>query len=170
MQCPPPPCYRYQEFKFFDQYVTIGYESASGDASVPFLRVENCDLHGNSIVSTPRWNRLRHGHDRVTVQIAVFNVAREKRARGSLVKLITCVTSGGTNFHIWHNSELAGSRGEISHRKLEFFELKGYESASRGPSVRSPCVEKIGEPGDEARFNSITTSPLSLTVVSRGQT
>ena len=69
----------------------------------------------------------------------LFNVAREKR--GSLVKLITCVTSGGTNFHIWHNSELAGSRGEISHRKLEFFELKGCESASGGPSVRSPYVE-----------------------------
>ena len=41
----------------------------------------------------------------------LFNIAREKR--GSLVKLTTCVTSGGTNFHIiWHNS---GSRGEISH-------------------------------------------------------
>ena len=35
----------------------------------------------------------------------LFNVAREKR--GSLVKLVTCVTSGGTNFHIWHNSKLA---------------------------------------------------------------
>ena len=68
----------------------------------------------------------------------LFNVAQEKR--GSLVKLITCVTSGGTNFHIWHNSELAGSRGEISHRKLEFFKLKGCESASGGPSVRSPYV------------------------------
>ena len=35
----------------------------------------------------------------------LFNIAREMR--GSLVKLITCVTSGGTNFHIWHNSKLA---------------------------------------------------------------
>ena len=35
----------------------------------------------------------------------LFNVAREKR--GSLVKFITCVTSDGTNFHIWHNSKLA---------------------------------------------------------------
>ena len=35
----------------------------------------------------------------------LFNVAREKR--GSLVKLITCMTSSGTNFHIWHNSKLA---------------------------------------------------------------
>ena len=69
----------------------------------------------------------------------LFNVAREKR--GSLVKLITCVTSGGTNFHIWHNSKLAGSRDGISHRKLEFFDLKGCESASGGHSVRSPCVE-----------------------------
>ena len=50
--------YRCQEFEFFDQYVTICYESASGDASVPLLRVENCDLHGNSIVSTARRNRL----------------------------------------------------------------------------------------------------------------
>ena len=35
----------------------------------------------------------------------LFNVVREKR--GSLVKLITCVMSGGTNFHIWYNSKLA---------------------------------------------------------------
>ena len=49
------------------------YESASGDVSVPFLRVENCDLYGNLIVSTPRWNQLRRGHDRVTVQIALFD-------------------------------------------------------------------------------------------------
>ena len=53
-----------QEFEFFDQYVTIGYESASGDASIPFLRVENCDLHGNSIVPTPS---LRRGHYRYRV-------------------------------------------------------------------------------------------------------
>ena len=38
----------------------------------------------------------------------LFNIAREKR--GSLVKLITCVTSGGTNFYIWHNSKLAKIR------------------------------------------------------------
>ena len=68
--------YRCQEFEFFDQYVTIGYESVSGDVSVPFLQVENCDLHSNSIVSMPRWNRLRCGHDRVTVQIAVFDTRR----------------------------------------------------------------------------------------------
>ena len=35
----------------------------------------------------------------------LFNVAQEKWE--SLVKLIMCVTSGGTNFHIWHNSKLA---------------------------------------------------------------
>ena len=69
----------------------------------------------------------------------LFNVAREKR--GSLVKLITCVTSGGTNFHVWHNSELAGLRDRISHRKLEFFDLNGCESASKGPSVPSPRVK-----------------------------
>ena len=38
----------------------------------------------------------------------LFSVTREKR--GSLVKLITCVTSGGTNFHIWHSSKLAKIR------------------------------------------------------------
>ena len=85
----------------------------------------------------------------------LFNVAREKR--GSLVKLITCVTSGGTNFHIWHNSELASSRGEISHRKLEFFELKGYESASGGPSVRSPCIKNCNLHG-----NSIVPTSKSV--------
>ena len=53
--------YRCQEFEFFDQYVTIGYESASGDTSVPFLRVENCYLHGNSIVSTPSGTDLDVG-------------------------------------------------------------------------------------------------------------
>ena len=39
----------------------------------------------------------------------LFNVAREKR--GSLIKLITYMAaSGGTNFHIWHNSKLAKIR------------------------------------------------------------
>ena len=40
----------------------------------------------------------------------LFNIAREKR--GSLVKLIMCVTSGGTNFHIilWHNSKFTKIR------------------------------------------------------------
>ena len=71
---------RCRMFEFFDWYVTIGYESASKDASAPLLRVENCDLHGNSIVSMPRWlwwNRLGREHDRVTVQIAVFNTQRK---------------------------------------------------------------------------------------------
>ena len=72
----------------------------------------------------------------------LFNIAREKRR--NLVKLITCVMSGGTNFHIWHNSELAGLRHRISHRKFELFNLNvtiGYESASRGPSVPLVGVE-----------------------------
>ena len=68
---------RCRKFEFFDWCVTIGYESASEDASAPLLQVENCDLHdGNLIVSTPRWlwwSRLGHEHDRVTVQIAVFD-------------------------------------------------------------------------------------------------
>ena len=65
----------------------------------------------------------------------LFNVPREKR--GSLVKFITCMMSGGTNFHIWHSSELASLRHRISCRKFEYFVLNitiSYESASRGPS------------------------------------
>ena len=46
---------RCRKFEFFDQYVTISYELTSKDTSAPLLQVENCDLHGNSIVSTPRW-------------------------------------------------------------------------------------------------------------------
>ena len=68
--------WRCREFKFFDQYITNGYKSANRDASFPSLRVQNCDLHGNLIVSTRRWNRLRRGHDRVTVQITVFYTQR----------------------------------------------------------------------------------------------
>ena len=72
----------------------------------------------------------------------LLKVTREKRR--SLVKLITCVASGGTNFHIWHNSKLAGSRCRISHKKFKFFDLNitiSYESASGGHSVPSLWVE-----------------------------
>ena len=44
----------HRKFEFFDLNVTISYESASGGPSVPSLRVENCDLHGNSIVPTSK--------------------------------------------------------------------------------------------------------------------
>ena len=37
----------------------------------------------------------------------LFNCTREKR--GSLVKLITCVTSGGTDFHIWAHGRAGSS-------------------------------------------------------------
>ena len=67
------------------------------------------------------------------------------------------MTSGVTKFHIWHNSELASLRGENSHQKLEFFELKGCESASGGPSVRSPCVENCDLHGNSI----VPTSKLS---------
>ena len=36
----------------------------------------------------------------------IFSTLHAREKRGSLVKLITCVMSGGTNFHIWHNSKL----------------------------------------------------------------
>ena len=55
------------------------------------------------------WAVYRYQHHSLVPRLPdLFNVAREKR--GSLVKLITCVTSGGTNFHIWHNSKLAKIR------------------------------------------------------------
>ena len=44
----------HRKFEFFDLNVTISYESASGGPSVPLLRVENYDLHGNSIVPTSK--------------------------------------------------------------------------------------------------------------------
>ena len=71
-----------------------------------------------------------------------FNVSREKRE--TLIKFIMCMTSGGTNFHIWHNCEWAGLRHRISHRKFEVLDLNviiGYESASRGSSVPSLGVK-----------------------------
>ena len=44
----------HQKFEFFDLNVTINYESATGGPLVPSLRVENCDLYGNSIVPTSK--------------------------------------------------------------------------------------------------------------------
>ena len=65
----------------------------------------------------------------------LFSVAREKR--GSLVKLITCVTSGGTNFHIWHNSKLAKIKATDakSSKFLDQYVTISYESASGDTSV-----------------------------------
>ena len=40
---------------------------------VPSLRVENCDLHGNSIVPMSKSVPPGCEYDRVTVQIAVFD-------------------------------------------------------------------------------------------------
>ena len=61
------------KFESFDLNVTISYESASGGPSVPLLCIENCDLHGNSIVPSSKSVLPGCGHDRVTVQIAVFD-------------------------------------------------------------------------------------------------
>ena len=59
-------------------------------------------LEGSKLSScSPRWTRA----SLVPRLLDLFNIAREKRR--SLVKLITCVTSGGTNFHIRYNSKLA---------------------------------------------------------------
>ena len=84
----------------------------------------------------------------------LLNCTREKR--GSLVKLITCVTSGGTNFHIWHNSRLAGLRHGISHQKFKLFDLNvtiSYESASQGPIVPSLGVKSRDLHGKLDRAN-----------------
>ena len=66
------------------------------------------------------------------------------------------MTSGGTNFHKWYNSELAGTRDGISHRKFEFFDLNAtinYESANGGPSLSLLCVEHCN------LHNSIISTP-----------
>ena len=66
----------------------------------------------------------------------LFNVAREKR--GSLVKLITCVASDGTNFHIWHNSKLAkikATDAKSSSSSHDQYVTIRYESASGDASV-----------------------------------
>ena len=85
----------------------------------------------------------------------LFNVPREKR--GSLVKLITCMTSGGTNIHIRYNSELAGLRHRISHQKFDLKVTISYESASGGPSIPSLGVENCDLHG-----NSIVPSSKSV--------
>ena len=63
----------HRKFKFFDLNVTIGYESASGSPPIPSLRAKNCNLHSNSTVPMSMLVPPGHGHDRVTVQIAVFD-------------------------------------------------------------------------------------------------
>ena len=58
----------------FGLNVTISYETASGVPSVPSFCIENCDLHVNSIrVPSSKSVPTGRGHDRVTVQIAVFD-------------------------------------------------------------------------------------------------
>ena len=69
----------HRKFEFFDLNITISYESASGGPSVPLLLVENCNLHGNSIVPTSKSVPPGRGHDRVTVQITVFDTQRRDR-------------------------------------------------------------------------------------------
>ena len=59
--------------RIFDLNVTTSYESASGGPSVHLLHVKNCDLHGNSIVPTSKSVPPGRGHNRVTVQITVFD-------------------------------------------------------------------------------------------------
>ena len=64
----------HRKFELFDLNITIGYESASRG---PLLGVENCDLLGNSIVPSSKSVPPRRGHDRVTLQIEVFEKIRE---------------------------------------------------------------------------------------------
>ena len=76
-------------------------------SSSPSASVQNrvqISVHSPVHESSPE-STVQVLHQPVPRRPDLFNCTREKR--GSLVKLITCVTSGGTNFHIWHNSELA---------------------------------------------------------------
>ena len=89
-----------------DLMITVGYWTFSGQIGQMTCHSLACpDIH---VTLVPRFPNL-------------FNVPHEKR--GSLVKLITCVTSGGTNIHIWHGSELADLRHRISRHKFELFNL-----------------------------------------------
>ena len=61
----------HQKLEFFD---LNGCESASEGPSVPLLRVENSDLHGNSIEPTSKSvSPGPRGHDLVIMQISVFD-------------------------------------------------------------------------------------------------
>ena len=98
--------------------------------------------------------KMYYTHSLVPRRPDLFNCTREKR--GSLVKLITCVTSGGTDFHIWHNSKLAGLRHRISHRKFELLDLNvtiGYKSARGDASASLLCVKNC-----DLRGNSVVST------------
>ena len=65
----------HRKFEFFDLNVTFHHESASGGPSVPSMRVENCNLHGNSIMPTSKSVPPGRGHDWLTV---VFDSYRRR--------------------------------------------------------------------------------------------
>ena len=81
----------HRKFKFFDLNVyTVGYESANRGPSVPSLRVENCNLHGDSIVPTSKSVPPGRGHDLVTVQIDVFDSNRRRSSVSACRYIADC--------------------------------------------------------------------------------
>ena len=104
----------------------------------------------------------------------LFNVAREKR--GSLVKLITCVASGGTNFHIWHNSKLAKIRARDTesssslistlqsamNQQVKTLQPLCYESKSAICTVTRSCPRPGGTDLDEGTNELPCKSQFSI--------
>ena len=146
---------RCQKFEFFDQYVTISYESASKYASAPSLRVENCDLHGNSIMSTPRWlwwNWLGCEHDRVTMEIVVFDT-RWRDWRASTCWFIVLVQIEELELSVRNSLSRAGQLAVVPHMEFGSTWHHARDKFYQAPPFFSCNVEKIREPGDKATVN-----------------
>ena len=127
-------------------------QSASGCPSVPSLRVENCDLHGNSIVSTPRWNWLGRGHNRVTVQIAVFDKQQRDRRASTCWFIADCNVQIKELELSVRNASLEPANSLLYHNYMEVGSTWRYARGKfyQAPPLFSCNVEKIREPGDEA--------------------
>ena len=66
-------------------------------------RLSSVDLRHNNHSKSKMWNPLLAS----SPGSLIFSTLHAQERWGSLVKLITCVLSGGTNFHIWYNCELS---------------------------------------------------------------
>ena len=76
------------------------------------------------------------------------------------MKLITCMTSGGTNFHIYMVQQRVGwlERWNFS-PKFDLNVTISYESASGGPSVPSLCIGNCDFHGNSIRMPSSKSVP-----------
>ena len=133
-------CTRMRQY-FHDIYRKILRITPSKHVVMPRKRnVDETESQCSNVGFSPPWRPRLASSPAGPRRPYLFNVAREKR--GSLVKLITCMTSGGTNFHIIMVQQQVGwLKRCISHRKFEFFVTIGYESVSGGPPVPSLRVE-----------------------------